>query len=130
MWEQEKAAEVLRKVATFLRGLTEDEIDDLLAGRTRLTLVGRSTRKPVSRTSVTPELDVDALRRELTAKATREEGMSLLNSLSPTRETLRQIASAIDIPAPKTDTVERLKERIIEATIGYRLRSQAIRNSD
>jgi hypothetical protein len=130
LWEQEKAAEVLRKVATFLRGLTEDEIDDLLAGRTRLTLVGRSTRKPVSRTSVTPELDVDALRRELTAKATREEGMSLLNSLSPTRETLRQIASAIDIPAPKTDTVERLKERIIEATIGYRLRSQAIRNSD
>jgi hypothetical protein len=126
--EQERAAEVVRRVAIFLRTLTDKDIDDLVAGRVRLTLAAPPAKRSTPRT--VEKIDIEALRRELSTKATREDGMSLLDSLGLTRESLRQVAATLDIPTPKTDTVARLKDRIIEATIGYRLRSEAIRNTD
>lgn len=129
MPEQDRTIEILRRVALFLKGLTEEEAEDLANGRVRLELVGRPSRRHISKDSSAEALDIEALCKELAVKATREEGMTLLDSLNLTRESLRRVAAAVDAPTPKTDTVQRLKERIVEATIGYRLRSKAIRNS-
>jgi hypothetical protein len=128
--EIEKTAEVLRRVSNFLRTLTDDQVDDLISGRVRLTLTNGPSRKSLAKRRDVAALDINHLREDLTAKSTREEGIDLLESLGLTRESLREIATAMDLPTPKTDTVARLKDRIVEATIGYRLRSSAIRSGD
>lgn len=40
------------------------------------------------------------------------------------------IAKRMDIPFQKKDTIERLKEKIIESSIGYKIRSQAIQGNN
>jgi hypothetical protein len=126
--EMEKTAEVLRKISSFLRTLTDDQVDDLITGQVKLTLTENPRRKPYSSRTSDAKPDINRLRQDLESKATREEGIALLDDLALTRESLRSIASALDLPTPRTDTVARLKDRIVDATIGYRLRSDAIRS--
>lgn len=128
--EIEKTTEVLRRVSNFLRTLTDDQVDDLITGKVRLTLTGNPASKAhdSKRSRVKP--DVARIRQELMSMQTREEGTAFLDSLALTRYSLQEIAVAMDLPVPRTDTVERLKDRIVEATIGYRLRSNAIRSAD
>ena len=128
MAEMEKTAEVLRKISSFLRTLTDDQVDDLITGQVKLTLTENPRRKPYSSRTSDAKPDINRLRQDLESKATREEGIALLDDLALTRESLRSIASALDLPTPRTDTVARLKDRIVDATIGYRLRSDAIRS--
>jgi len=125
--EQERAAEILRRTAQFLRTLTEDEIDDLITGKARLMLTTPTSRRP-PRGNAAGVPDIDGLRQELGSKASRDDGLAYLDELSLNRESLRQVAVALDLPTPRTDTVARLKDRIVEATIGYKLRSKAIRH--
>jgi hypothetical protein len=60
---------------------------------------------------------------------TREEGYAYLKDLSLGGEQLRRVALALDLPVNRSDNMERLRDRIIEGLIGYRLRSAAIRGS-
>jgi len=56
--------------------------------------------------------------------------LAVLLELAPLRAELKALATDMDLPVPKSDTVGRLRDRIVEATIGFRLRSQAIRSVD
>lgn len=130
MTEIDKTTEVLRRISNFLRSLTDEQIEDLITGKVRLTLTaspgsGRSSKRVGGQ-----KLDLANIREELANKQTREEGFDLLNELALSRSSLQEIAVAMDLPTPKTDTVERLKDRIVDAAIGYRLRSNAIRSVD
>jgi hypothetical protein len=128
MSDIEKAAQVLLRVSNFLRSLTEEQIDDLMTGRVSLTLTSQpAKRRQRKRLSVT---EIERVRTELQTRSSREAGIEYLDNLSLTKETLREIASALDLPTPRDDTIARLKDRIVEATIGYRLRSDAIRSRD
>ena len=57
---------------------------------------------------------------------TREEGESYLLSLDLKRKDLEAVAKALDLPYSKKDTIVKIREKIIEGTIGYRLSSNAI----
>lgn len=63
----------------------------------------------------------------LLGKTSREEGIAHLDDLGLSRAGLEKLARALDLPVGRSDRVDRLKERIVEATIGYRLRSGAIK---
>ncbi|SRR6266851_6616361 len=128
MSEVSRTAEVLRRVSNFLRTLSDDQIEDLIAGRVNLTLAPEPGRRRQRSKVDTP--DVSMIQAELQSRMSREEGMEYLESLSLTRPSLQAIAAAMDLPTPRGDSVARLKERILEATIGYRLRSEAIRSRD
>lgn len=130
MQEVEKTAEILRKVSNFLRTLTDEQIDDLISGRVKLALTGSSRRKISSKRQSLSAPEISGIIEELSVKSTLEDGLAVLDDLALTRESLRQIASTMDLPTPKTDTVAKIKSRIVDATIGYRLRSNAIRASN
>ena len=66
----------------------------------------------------------------LLAVRSRDEAMDLLIGSGHTRPDLVAVARALEAPSQKGDTVQRLRERIVEAAVGYRLRSQAIRGVD
>jgi hypothetical protein len=59
----------------------------------------------------------------------REKGLTLLRKEYVDRSFLKRLARKIDLPISDRDNIEILAEKIIEATIGYRLRSKAIQNS-
>ena len=124
----EKTAQILLRVSNFLRSLTEEQIDDLITGQVSLTLTSQPAKRRQRKRLDAAE--IERIRTELQAKSSREAGMEYLESLSLTREALREIAGALDLPMPRDDTIARLKDRVIEATIGYRLRSDAIRSRD
>jgi hypothetical protein len=125
------AAAVLNKLAHMLRGLTPEELRALLDGNAKFVLTSGTSGGSRARSNITkPQPDLSAVRDTLNAMSTREEGHSYLESLNLNQETLRRLSREFDLPTPRSDTVERLRERIVESSIGYRLRSQAIRRPD
>lgn len=129
-YDVDRSAEILRRVSNFLRSLTQAQIDDLIEGRVKITLTANPRQAQSAKARSSSEEDAERIINELTSKSTRAEGIALLDSLGLTRASLRDIALAMKLPAPRTDTVSELKDRIVEATIGYRLRSDAIREPD
>lgn len=56
----------------------------------------------------------------------RDQGIDYLNKKTKTKEDLVQLAKYLDKPIQKNDNIEQIRDKVIESTIGYRLRSAAI----
>jgi len=63
---------------------------------------------------------------QLDSVITREEGVRILNDNLKNKSSLEGFAKYIDVGVQKIDKVEKIKENIIESTVGARLRSEAI----
>lgn len=118
-----------RALATFLRTVTDDDVRALERGEARIVVERKATRQPRG-AARRRDIDWDGLREKLVQAASREEGLALLEEFAPLRDQLKELARRLDLPTPKSDNVERLRDRIVDTTIGYRLRSNAIRSSD
>lgn len=130
----EAIAAVLQLVADEIQSWSDDDLQSFLSGRRTLSVRAgsghpRSVRRKKVRTAQ-DDLSADEVKRELSVMATREAGLAYLDQLALNREGLRRLASALDLPATKADTVERLRNRIVEGLIGYRLGSIAVRGTD
>ena len=86
-------------------------------------------KPPRSRKKADPGPLVDQLVVDLKGAADRETATSLLQGKGVTNEVLRSVAAALDIPASSKDRKDVLQMRIVESTIGFRLRSQAIQGT-
>lgn len=119
-----------RVLSQFLRSLTDEDIEAIEQGRARLTVTPARQLGERGERSKPPGIDVDAIVTRLRASGSLDEGRAVLDSGAHRRDDLRVVAQALDLPAPKEDTIGRLRERILDATIGFRLRSNAIRGVD
>lgn len=70
--------------------------------------------------------DVKNLADKLISLETRDEAISFLNENFRTKKNLETIARLLDVSILKTDKAEWLAEKIAEATVGARKRSEAI----
>jgi hypothetical protein len=128
------AADALRAIliaaSEAVRTWNDTDVAAFLAGESELTLKVRARparRKPI----VSLDGDqVDEVRRALGAMETREAGSEYLDRMGLGREGLRMLAGGLDLPTNRSDTIERLRNRIVESLIGYRLRSSAIRGTE
>jgi hypothetical protein len=75
------------------------------------------------------DADIDLVIKEITALASREDAQAYLNNRFPSKKVLEVIARRLDIPIIKQDKVEELRDKIVEATVGSRIRSQAIQGT-
>lgn len=118
-------------VGDFISKLSEKDVEDLLNRRSRLLVERREGNK---RTGTPPKRLTDQEAKEilyhLNLAPTREDGIEILNKDCKTRSRLVALARAADLPVQKRDKVLTIRDRIIEATIGYRLRSRAIRGAE
>nr|VFJ91327.1 MAG: hypothetical protein BECKLFY1418B_GA0070995_102518 [Candidatus Kentron sp. LFY]VFJ93291.1 MAG: hypothetical protein BECKLFY1418A_GA0070994_103030 [Candidatus Kentron sp. LFY] len=126
-------AKVLTKIAQAVRRLDESEIEKLLAGDFRVELVLGAREKRHNKNAVNPdadaEKDISDVARRLRSLDDRDEGRFILEQRVPNKDLLTRLVRYLDLPLHKQETTERLKDKIIEATIGYRLRSRAIRGT-
>jgi hypothetical protein len=65
----------------------------------------------------------------LNATADRDAAQAVLKEPGITKATLRAVAAALGVRAVSNDTKDVLVRRIVESTVGSRLRSQAIQGS-
>jgi hypothetical protein len=124
------SVEVLKQVSSLLRRLTPEDIENLIAGRARLTCEAIPKKGAINKTAAPAIPNPEEVKAALSAFGSREEGLAYLDDLGLNREKLRLLASAFDLPVPRSDTVDKIKGRLVEATIGYRISSEAIRGSD
>jgi hypothetical protein len=122
--------EILKQVSSLLRRLTSEDVENLLSGRARLVCEPVSRRASSKRIALAEVPDLEQVQSTLSSMDSREKGYSYLVDLGLGREQLRLLASSLDLPVPRSDTVDKVRDRIVEATIGYRLSSEAIRGGN
>ena len=124
---------LLQQFTKFIDCLSEDDIQDIANGKKHFTI---DTTVKKDKSLVKKEANIDKiasaslmnLEEKLPKTHSRNEAEELLKDFKKTD--LQKLAKALDIPIQSRDNISKIKEKIIESTIGFKLRSQAIQNSD
>ena len=74
-------------------------------------------------------IDPDEIINALEKLSNRESGEEYLKNKLITRLDYEAVVKKLDIPYNKKDNINKLRDKIIEGTIGFRLRSQAIQEN-
>lgn len=123
-------ARILRKVAAAIEKSNVAEWDDFdieirprkSSAKLAVDQEGQSNRRP----KISPN-EVDYLLQQLNKSTTREAASEVLEKLNLTRKELVAVARPRNVHVTKDDDVQRIKEKLIEAAVGSRLNSLAIR---
>ena len=120
---------IFRRIAEAVDALSEDEIKRLSDPQYEVEL--RAVRRRSKDELAKPQepINVEEIIRELTNSATRQDAQAYLYSKYSSKKLLELIARQLDIPIIRQDKVEFLRDKVIEATVGARLRSQAIQGT-
>jgi hypothetical protein len=124
---------LLQQFTKLLDSLPEDDIEDVIKGKKCFT-IENIVRKDEVIVKKKPKIDkvvstnLINLEELLTKTHSRHEAEELLKDSK--KIDLQKLARILDIPIQSRDTLNKIKERIVESTIGFKLRSQAIQNSD
>lgn len=124
----------ISRLVSFLEKLSNQQLEEIELGtcEVKFKLVKKETvrviKVPIEK-KVRNNVDLIAALNEMSVMKDREEVEQYLNAHFPSRLGLFSIARVLDIPVSKKDTVERMKSKIVEGTIGFKLRSQAIQLS-
>ena len=125
-----KIVRAIRQFASAVRELNEAELDSFLL---ELESASQSKRLESKRELTTlpkiktEPLDVHRVTSRITASASRDEGAAFLAELRLPRRELVVIARRSDVHVTKEDTVGDIELKLVEALIGSRLNSRAIR---
>ena len=120
---------LLRDFAREIQAMDDSQIERILAGELRIEV-----RVPEKSAAKTPEEkaqcsdhEIDLLRQALQRADSREQAGVLIDQYLHSKADMIRFARILDIPAPQKTSSKNLKNRLVEATVGYRLRSAAIR---
>lgn len=124
-------ARLLRRLADTIDRSSPSDLELLLQGKATLAISSEGTRdrkRAVKRGSNghgqnALETVADSLRRMESRDAVNSELMAKKWG----KEDLEELARFLDLPVLREDNAERLRQKIVEETIGARLNSQAIR---
>ena len=131
--DAEHIGTLLRKLADLVERSSADEIGTLLQGGGELrideggsggSLGGRlgGSKPRQSYFDVT----FAEVAEKLHATETREAGHELLDKECPTKAATEKLARFLDLPVYRTDTIDNLREKIVETQIGSRLGTEAV----
>lgn len=120
---------VFRRISEAIDSLPEDEIRKLSDPQydVEVRTVRRRTKDELA--ILPSSTNVEDIIKELFEQATRPDAQSFLDSKYPGKKALELIARKLDIPIVRQDKIESLRDKIIEATVGAKLRSQAIQGT-
>ena len=145
--EEARTFKILASVFSFLGSLTQKDVDALINGSKVLTLssVGPDTPEVSIRNQQELVLDHNnggkksASKKEnfefqdlvdqISALNDRKVAVKLIDDQQLTKANLEKIARFLRVVLTKSDNMERITEKIVEALVGSRLSSEAIRGS-
>lgn len=116
-----------KSLIRYLEGLSDAQQNLLATGKAKvvfeLQLLNSSSKNQEDSSPL-------ELISKLNTIASREEAESWLGAASLNKRQYQEALRSIDVPWDKADKLERLREKLIESTIGFRLRSRAIQGSN
>ncbi len=117
-----KLAEQIDKMpASFLEELADGNFD------IKIENINNKNKKNVQLNRVSDNYEFNQIESALRAMQSREEGLLFLSKKKLNKNRLMMLAKYLDLPVQHSENIKHISEKIIETTIGYKLRSQAIR---
>lgn len=119
-------ATLLRRLADSIESGSDAELQALLGKRVPERRDLKATKKSPPGSTNLAMAELKQIVSRLEALESREAGGKFLDGLQLTKANLEQLARWMDLSVQREDTLDRLRDKVIEASIGYRLRSQAV----
>lgn len=127
---KQQIVSLLRHFATQIQAMDDDEVQRILDGELKMEI---RTPQPAKRSPRKARRCSDAELHELHdllgRTSTRERALELINAKLQSKADLTRFARVVDIPVPREASSGALKDRLVEATVGYRIRSAAVRGN-
>ena len=132
MGESRDKADLLR--AHFARAaerITDEQLQKLLSGEARLSVTVRVNKAPVARrrdiAAVQVRDDFDKIERRFREAKSREECVVMVEHLLPEKAEMFAFAQYLHLPVQRKEGQKRIRDQIVDATAGARIRSEIIR---
>jgi hypothetical protein len=116
---------LVKELCNGINKLKDEDIEKIISGNAYIELKVITKDSKINKI---PKI-FDEIKQKLEGLSSREDGLKFLKNNCKTKNDLIKLAKQIDIPVSSSYKVEQLRERIVEATIGYRIRSAAIQDS-
>jgi len=126
--KRSELAKILRRLADYVDNHPDEDLVPIL--KQAATLMQSPERQKRSPPSKMLRQDIQAIAAHLQILQSREVGDAFLCEKAPNRSGLEAVARFLQLPVQRDDTVDRLRAKIVENTIGSRLRSDAIQGKD
>jgi hypothetical protein len=130
MKRNEVLASVLEKLSNAVAILTDEDIEKLVTGSHSIELKIVRNRANSKNLNEVEGFDPADVVRQLNQFTDRVIASNHLRDLAKNKKMLESLARYLDIALSKQDKTEDLINKIIESTVGARLRSSAIRGSE
>ena len=119
----------IEKILGELNKLSDDDVSKIENDDYLISLkIVKIKAQPETKNEIS-ELQKNDILRKLQECRTREEGYDYLSNLLKSKKELEVFARFLDISILKQDKADQIKEKIIEATVGAIIRSNAIQGS-
>lgn len=121
----------IERYLSFLNSLSDENLEKLENGVIviKFEIVDKSKdnkSKAAPKLFHTEPLNYSAILADMFKFNSRQEGEEYLRIKCTNKGDYINLAKKLDLPFEKKDSIEKIKDKIVEATIGFRLRSQAI----
>lgn len=121
---------LLRQLSEVVDTLDESDFEKIVDGRLELTLSQTRSQKkdkPRSQDASGHADGFSKIRERLSTFSSRDDAERYLSENVQKKADLVLLARDMEIPIHSTDTGEKIRDKIVDSTVGYKLRSQAIR---
>lgn len=118
--------QILEQFSGQVAKLSEEELEKLEKGAYELTIKIQKKRNSSTHAKIVTNENSKELAQRLQECRTREEGIALIAESFETKTELEQFARHLDVVVSKQDKLEQIRAKVIEATVGAVLRSEAI----
>ncbi len=119
---------LLLALADTVGELSQQQYENLMAGKARL--VYKETRSKGQPKPIHTDEKAEEYLQFIVACESREAANDYLAKLKLSKTILTQIASRVQIHILKSDNRDQITQKIIEAVVGTKLRSDAIKHTD
>ena len=113
------------QISRKVKNLSEHEADKIFNGQFEWKFPEETVSLPANK--IVPNDEVITIATQLNSMTSTEEGMKFLKKHCKLKKELQILAKYLDIPFTTGDTVNKLREKIIESTIAYRIRAATIK---
>ena len=128
MKKSTELSRVLLSLNDFILSLSDEEIEQINSGECFISheVIKNKPRKSEEIKNKINEIDCHIILSDIESISSRSQGRDLVDYYLKNKAQLEVFAKYIDVAVMRSDRIDRIKENIIESTIGAKLRSQAI----
>lgn len=117
---------LMEKILLIINNSSDEELAKLLSNNYSIEIKAARTR-PIRSNNTATNFKAEDAAKYLSTLTDRLQAGNYLRDTAKNKKNMEQIARSLDIAINRQDKIEDILDKIVEATVGSRLRSAAIR---